>query len=27
VISVGVNLIARQIVKRTGRVGAPVGGA
>jgi phosphate transport system permease protein len=27
VISVGVNLLARMIIKRTGRVGAPVGGA
>jgi ABC-type phosphate transport system permease subunit len=27
VISVGVNLLARMIIKRTGRTGAPVGGA
>ena len=27
VISVAVNLIARLIINRTGRVGAPVGGA
>jgi ABC-type phosphate transport system permease subunit len=27
IISVAVNLVARLIVNRTGRVGAPVGGA